>query len=447
MITAEAQRTAPGDVLSVVLGLGQRVRRVGSAAELAFVMVNESVALAPYRQAALWTPAGGIVAVSGVAVPERNAPFTLWLDRLLRLLAPTLDGPRKLEASDVPGTVAEQWAEWLPAHLLAIPLHAPDAKPLGVIGFARPQPWSEAETLFLAEIAETYALAWAWHHKPGPWQALRTGFHRIKHRWWLTALTVAAIGLVPVRLSVLAPGEVVARDPAAIRAPIEGVIDKVLVRPNEMVASGQLLFELDTTSVRGKLEVAQQSLTTARAEYEQAALQAFSDAKAKAQFGILAGHIGERKADIAYLTGLLERSRIKAPQAGVAVLDDPSDWVGRPVEVGEKVLSVADEHDTELEGWLAPRDMIDLPPDSPVTLFLNTDPIHPVQATLRYVAYESMLLPDGTLAHRLRAAITGPGDKPRLGLKGTLRIAGHRVPLAYWLFRRPRAVVRQTLGI
>ena len=446
MMTAEAQRTGPGDILSVVLGLGQRARRVGSVEELAFVMVNETVALAPYRQAVLWSAAGGIVAVSGVAVPEPNAPFTLWLERMPRSIAPGLDGPRKFDAADAGVADRGPVAEWLSPCLLAIPLRAPDGKPLGILAFVRAQQWSEAETLFLAEIAQTYGLAWAWS-EAGPWQVLRRRFTGMKYRWRLTAAALAAIGLLPVRLSVLAPGEVVACDPAVIRDPIEGVIDRVLVSPNQTVASGQLLVELDTTSVRGKLEVAQQALTTAKAEYEQAALQAFSDAKAKAQFGILAGHIGERKADIAYLTGLLERSRIKAPQAGVAVLDDPSDWIGRPVEVGEKVLAVADEHDTELEGWLAPRDMIDLPPGSAVTLFLNIDPIHPVHATLRYVAYESMLLPDATVAHRLRATITDPGDKPRLGLKGTIRLESHRVPLAYWLFRRPWTVLRQTVGI
>jgi hypothetical protein len=447
ILTAEAQRTATGGVLPVVLGLGQRARRAASIEELTFVMVNETVAVAPYRQAVLWSAAGGVIAVSGVAVPERNAPFTIWLDRLLRPVGATLDSPTELEAIDFAGSQRDQWEEWLPACLLVIPLRAPDGNRLGLLGFARAQPWSEAETVFLGEIAETYALAWAWHGRLGAWQSLCARFAGVRYRWWLIAAAVLAVGLAPVRLSVLAPGEVVARDPAAIRAPIEGVIDKVFILPNEHVADGQLLLEFDTTTVRGKLEVAQQALTTAKAEYEQAALQAFSDLKAKAQLGVLSGHIGERKADIGYLNGLLERSRIKAPRAGVAVLDDPSEWIGRPVSIGEKVLAVADEHDTELEGWLAPGDMIELPTDSPVILFLNVDPIHPIHAKLRYVAYESMLLPDGTLAHRLRATITDTGDKPRLGLKGTIRVDSHRVPLVYWLFRRPWAVLRQTFGI
>lgn len=91
--------------------------------------------------------------------------------------------------------------------------------------------------------------------------------------------------------------------------------------------------------------------------------------------------------------------------------------------------------------------MIDLPENGPVTLFLNVDPIHPVRARLRYVGYESLMRPDGTIAHRVRAALTPGEEGPRLGLKGTVRLDGHRVPLIYWLLRRPMAVVRQTLGM
>lgn len=256
-----------------------------------------------------------------------------------------------------------------------------------------------------------------------------------------------AVALFPVHLSVLAPGEVTARDPAVVRAPLEGVVDHVLVIPNQKVEAGQLLVELDTTAIRGKLEVAQKALQTARAEHEQAAQQAFFDMKAKAQLGVLNGRIEERRADIAYLSNQLARSKVTAPRAGVAVLDDPSEWIGRPVSVGERILAVADEHDTEVEAWLGPADVIDLPEGAPVTLFLNVDPLHPVYARLRYVGYESLMRPDGTVAHRVRAELPPGEDRPRLGLKGTARLDSYRVPLVYWLLRRPWAVVRQTLGL
>jgi multidrug resistance efflux pump len=444
---AVPQRAPASDALSLVLGLVQRVRRAVSPDEVAFIMVNETIMLAPYRQAVLWREGHGVTAVSGLAVIDRNVPFMLWTERLCRTISGDLDRPRKLTSDDVPAALAEDWSEWLPNHCLALPLRTPAGESLGLLLFVRDDPWSEGETLFIAEAAETYALAWAYHLRPGVWQALRSGCARIPARRWLAAAAVLAVAMIPVHLSVLARADVVARDPVVVRAPLEGVVEHVLVTPNQAIEAGQLLFELDTSAIRGKLEVAQKALQTARAEYEQAAQQAFSDSKAKAQLGVLTARIDERRADTAFLSDQLARSRVVAPRAGVAVLDDPSEWFGKPVAVGEKVLSVADERDTEVEAWLSPADMIELPQNAPVTLFLNVDPIHPVHATLRYVGYETLMRPDGTLAHRVRASLPAFGQKPRLGLKGTARLDGDRVPLAYWLLRRPLAAARQFVGL
>jgi hypothetical protein len=433
--------------MSVLIGLVQRARKAVSAEEVAFIMVNETIMLTPYRQAVLWRRGGGMAAASGLSALDRNAPFILWMEKLCRALAEDLDGPRKLTAKDIAPDLSEDWPEWLPANVLAVPLVSPGDDPLGILLFGREEAWSEAETRFVAEAAGTYALAWAYHLRPNGLQELRNRWMRFPRRRWWAAVAVLAVALFPVRMSVLAPGEVAARDPAVLRSPLEGVVEHVVVVPNQKVEPGQLLFELDTSLIRGKLDVAQKALGTALAEYEQAAQQAFFDLKAKAQLGVLAGRIEERRADVSTLSDQLARSRVVAPRAGLVVLDDPSEWIGRPVIVGERVLAVSDERDTEIEAWLSPSDMIDLPENGPVTLFLNVDPIHPVRARLRYVGYESLMRPDGTIAHRVRAALTPGEEGPRLGLKGTVRLDGHRVPLIYWLLRRPMAVVRQTLGM
>jgi hypothetical protein len=120
------------------------------------------------------------------------------------------------------------------------------------------------------------------------------------------------------------------------------------------------------------------------------------------------------------------------------------------VTVGEKVMAIADPTQVEVEAWLSPADAIVLENGAPVTLFLNSDPLNPITARLSYVAYEATESPDGILAHRVRATIDDPDvtpeSAPRLGLRGTARLDGDRVPLAYWLFRRPLGVVRQWLG-
>jgi len=439
--------------------LEQRARRAGSVVELSFIMLNETHAVVPYRQAILWTDEDGVRALSGVAQVEREAPFTLWLSYLCRrLLNERGRSPAVVDAGILPPDESREWADWLPASLLSIPLIAPGptgaAVPAGgLLLFARDDPWQDGEVALLTRAAETFALAWAWHHRPSAGALVRRGLARgwrVRGLRLAALLAVIAIGAIPLRLSVLAPGEVVARAPAVIRSPIEGVVERVAVQPNQIVAENALLFELDTTSIRGRLEVAQKALATSRAEYEQVAQQAFFDTRAKAQLAVVAGRIAERQAELAYYQELLGRSSVRAPAPGVVLVDDPTEWAGRPVAVGERVMAVADENEIELEAWLAPGDVIPLADDAPVTMFLNVDPLEPVRGRLRYLSYEAMPRPDETWAYRLRAGLVDTGGtaagRPRLGLKGVVRVDGARVPLVYWLFRRPWAVIRQTFG-
>jgi multidrug efflux pump subunit AcrA (membrane-fusion protein) len=252
--------------------------------------------------------------------------------------------------------------------------------------------------------------------------------------------------LVPVRLTVLAPGELVPSDPAVIRAPFDGVVAGFLVKPNDTVKTGQPLFTFDEATLVSRLEVARQALATAEAEYRQASQQALADTKYKAQLVVLSGKIEERRAEVAYLQGQLERSRVVSPRDGIALFDDPTEWVGKPVVTGERILRVAAADQAEVEAWLAVDDAIPLEVGTPVTLYLNASPFSPVDARLRYVAHDAVARPDGTFAYRVRARLEGRPEH-RIGLKGTVKLTGGWVPIGYWVLRRPVAAVRQFLGM
>jgi multidrug resistance efflux pump len=428
--------------LLALLGLEEHCRKAVNSTELAFVMVNDSRSLTVYRQAALHIDGEGLKAVSGVAGIETGAPFTLWLERAFRHMASAesrLAGPHDLDDKD-----GAEWSDWLPPHALLLPLKGREGKRLGTLLFARDDQWDEHSVALLTRAADFYGPAWEVLHRPSPvtqWKQHLTAISQWQRK---TAAAVFLVLIFPVRLSVLAPAEVVAHDPAVIRSPLDGVVEKVLVRPNQQVAEGDLLFELDRTTLSGKLEVAKKALSTAQAELDQASQQAFFDPKAKGTLAVIRARIEERTAEAAQLDDLMTRSQVKAPRAGVAVLDDPAEWQGRPVNVGEKVLAVASPNDVEVEAWLAPADVIALEPGDPVSLFLNSAPLSPVSAKLSYITFEAISQPDGTLGHRVRASCD-PG--PRLGLKGTARLDGHRVPLAYWLLRRPLAVIRAFVGM
>lgn len=451
---------ASAEPLIELLQLSRRARAAASVSELTFMAVNDSHALRPYRQAALWFADGGVRALSGVIEPEANAPYAQWLNRVCRALHQNQTQTVAVTADSVAALDAAEWAEWLPEFALWLPFAgAPRRDDAGGgLLLASDQPWSEQDIALLQEWMQVWRHAWQACGGPAPGSLTRLR-HRLKaslapgagqawwrqRRLWLAAAALAIL-LCPVRLSVLAPGELVAANPAAIRAPLDGVIGQFHVRPNQLIKAGDVLFGFDEAPIVARLEVASQTLATAEAEYRQFAQQAVSDLKSKAQLSGLLGRIEEKRVEAAYLQGQLERSRVLAPRDGIALFDDPGEWIGKPVQTGERIMRIAAPGDVEIEAWLALGDAIPLAEGAPVNLYLAAAPLSPISARVRYVAHDAAPRPEGGYAYRLRARLDGRTDQ-RIGLKGTAKISGDWVPLLYWIVRRPLGVVRQALGL
>lgn len=448
--------------LAALLDLSRRSRHARDLAELAFMAVNDTHALAPYRQAALWFEDAGLRALSGVVQIETNAPYAQWLERVFRHVSIENKRPHAFDQSDLPEELAQEWDEWLPRHAMWLPLPASrnvKNSSRGVLLLVRDLTWTEQEGSLLVEwmdvwnharLARFKAPLFSWH----VWKARVRSFMRPEagtpHWWksrplWLTVLVLAAL-LFPIRLSVLSPGELVPDRPAVVRSPLEGVIASFAVRPNQSVKKDQLLFSFDEALIESRLEVALQTMATAETEYRQTAQQALSDVRSKAQLALLTGKIREKRAEVDYLQEQLGRARVVAPQDGMVLADDPSEWIGRPVSVGERILRIAVPDDKEVEAWVAMGDAIPLKEGADVNLYLNASPLAPVKATVRYVSHEAVQRPDGSFAYRVRARLAEP-TAHRVGLKGTAKLYGERVPFLYWLMRRPFATIRTTLGL
>ena len=451
------KQAAPSNVeqqlfaLSTLVQLTKRARHAATPQELAFIAVNETHALLPYRQGLLWqrtrAGAGKVTAISGAAVVERNAPLTLWLNRALARLdrASDDDAPRVVGAGDLPEALREEWAEWFPAHGLWVPLAAEPKQPLGALLLVREQAWSEGERHLVQELADGYAGAWAGLSRRR--RFFRTPLWRPNRvvKFALAVAVIAALWL-PIRLSALAPANVVAYQPAIVRAPLDGVVDHFDVQPNDPVKAGQRLLDLDPRAIQNKLDVAQKALTVAAAEYRQAAQQAVFDDKSRSKLAVLRGRMAQRAADAAYAKSLLDRIHVSAARAGIALFTDQNDWIGRPVSIGERLMEIADPAQAELEIWLPVADAITLKPGADVEFFLNVSPDAPMHAVLRQASYEATLSPAGVLGYRLKARFAAGAPMPRIGLQGTAKIYGQRVTLFYYLMRRPLAALRQLLG-
>lgn len=439
------------ELLAVQMELVRRARDADGLAALNFIAVNDTHLLTPYRQAVLWLKGEGVQALSGVLEPERNAPYVQWLDRLCNAQVET--GASAITASSVAGDVAQGWDEWLPANAAWMPLAASPGDglvPAGGLLFARDDPWTQAELVALQEWIATWRVMYLGKALPQRRLGWRARAARLRERLGKRSLAlIAAIVVVlalPVPLTVLAPGELVPADPIIIRAPLDGVVSKFHVRPNQLVRKGQKLFEFDDIALGSRFEVAQQALLTAEAELRQVEQQSMSDPKARLQLPASRGSVTERRAELELLRAQRGRSEVLAPQDGYIMFDDPSEWTGRPVSTGERIMRLASVDDREIEAWLGVGDAIPLPADAAVRLYLSVSPLDPVEGKVRFVSHDITRRPDGQYAYRVRARLE-EGTAHRVGLKGTVRLSGERVSLAYWIIRRPLATIREFLGI
>ena len=448
---SEARKAA--DPLAAMLQLEARSRAVLTEPELFFVIANETWQLVPFRQAAVFRcdlfGKPRLRVVSGLAAVEEDAPYAQWLGAIATALWPRArTAPCAFGVRDLPGDLGEDWNEWWPRHALACPLLAPDGDPLGLVFYVRDEPWTEQQIVLLTRLHTAYGYSlWALSNQAGRlsrwWR--RSGARR---KWWRWLAVAAVLALfIPVRQSVLAPAEIIALEAQAIASPMDGVVKSFSVQPNRPVRQGEVIFTLDDTTLRNRREVAIKALEVARADALLAQQKAFDSVQAKGELGTLRGRVREREAEVAYLEELLSRVDVRAPTDGVAVYGDPNDWIGRPVVTGERIVLLADPRDAGVLVWLPVADAINLEPGAEMRVFLHVAPLSPLAAKLTQTSYQATLSPEGIASYRIRGSFDGPAPEARVGLKGTAKLYGSRVLLAYVLFRRPLAAVREWTGL
>jgi hypothetical protein len=420
----------------------QERARTAPREELPFIIVNETVQAIGFDQAALWDARSErVVAISGAARPEPGAPYVLFLERLCRRIAANVAVTNMHMPEPAPGD--GDWAEFLPPHVMWCPFV--ERRLVAGLLLARQDPWTEGEKQLLAAICGAYAQSWELARaRRAPAGIMR--WRRLRG-WGIAAAVLAllAVGFVPVSSTALAPAEVAAANPAFVRAPFAGVVDGITVAPNAEVHAGQVLVRLDRRQLEAQQRVASKSLDVAGAQLRQAMQEAIADPHVREQLAVLRSKLEEAQSDLDYRRTLLERADIAAPVGGVAVFNDPGEWIGRPVETGERIMLIAPPVSSRIEIELPIADAVTLAEGARVMFFDNIHPDHPVEGRLVFASYATSLSPSGVLAYTGRADLV-PGTALRMGLKGTAKIFGPRRPLVLWLLRRPLAWLREILA-
>jgi hypothetical protein len=430
-----------------LLILQQKLRLSGTKTHLGHLLVNDISKITPCETAVFWhSGTARTEAVSGLPEPARNSPFTDWIDLVGKTLSEKYErNPVRIDPSEFSQDQLSRWKEFLASEVVWVPLTTAD-KVVGGLLLSRQTAWSDEELNILGYwgLAAGHAVDGLWNKHDGspPWwrQLLNRRY------MWIAVAVLILMMFFPVDLSVNASAEVVPKEPDIVRAPIEGIIGEVLVEPNQRVEAGELILTFDDTAIKAQLDVVQQELAIAQAEYQRANQAAVSDRREASQLPMLKARVEQRDAQRRYNQSLLDRSRIYAEEESIAVVPDVQDLEGRPVKVGEKILTLAKPKFVELEFWLAVGDSIPLPEKAKVALFLNVYPDVVHRGQVRYISYQAEVSPEGILGFRGRADFE-QSDELRVGWRGTAKVTGESVSLAYYLFRRPLSVLRQWTGV
>ncbi|ELL8692620.1 biotin/lipoyl-binding protein, partial [Escherichia coli] len=145
----------------------------------------------------------------------------------------------------------------------------------------------------------------------------------VRRRAGLVLLLLLLVMLIPIREYTLVPAEVISLNSEVIAAPSDGVIHQMKVPPNTPVVAGQVLAELDDTTLKNRLAIAQAELATATVNMHQASQQAIEDPNARAELALTEGKWREQKVQVASLQRELEKLSIRARSSGVFVYTDP----------------------------------------------------------------------------------------------------------------------------
>lgn len=436
--------------LNLLAGLNELTIKAFSSKNkeaLIFLMLNETVRLVRYDRALLWEVDGkrpSFVGVSGQASISKESEAIGSIQHMIADIA----NPGKIqvlgEESFKDGGIkfAKHQEAGPGGTVLWVPLIV-DGKVAAGFWLERwsKVAWHNEELSLISYLSRGYAAAW---HKFKPFWHLSDP---TKMTYKILALTIILlICFIPTPLRVVAPCEVVAKDPYLVTAPLNGIIEEVVVVPGEAVDQGQLLFRYDKRVPLQELKVAQKQVDIATSQLNRIMTQGYNDPEALNEASIWQLQLERDQIKLNLAEYYASELDVKSPVPGVVSFDDPDDWRGKPVQVGERVMVVVNPDNTKVKIWISESDNISFIGDEPIRIFLNIDPATSYTAEVVYVADYSLINEKGVTSFAAEANwIDGP-ENVKIGLKGTAVLYGEYVPLIYWLLRKPWNTMRQWIG-
>ncbi len=426
-----------------------------SRQELEFRILNRTVALCPYDRASLWAMDGrkpALIGVSGKSSVDKYSELAAkWRDCIAAFSENGKNAVvnEAIFESDADKEAWKQLGEKTSGlSVLWLPIYSRKKLKAGLwLERWGEKQWQAAELKLFQPLTLGYGAAWEKLDRPGMGSRLAKGAFSRGRFLAFVAVMLALLIFVRLPLRVVAPCTVVAKDPLVVTAPLNGVVEEVVVEPGQSVDQGELLFIYDKRVALEELEVAEQQVRIIESSLNRSRMLAFGDEEARAEIAILEHRLEQEKARLELAEYNVSRLEVTADLAGQVVIDDPHEWRGRPVVIGERVLELVKSEHSKLRIWLPDDDNVDFDEERQLKVFLNAFPDSSLRADLAYVAPNVGLSPDGVPSVMAEAQWRDLDRELKIGLQGTAVLYGDRVSLAYWLLRKPWAWMNRVLGL
>lgn len=421
---------------------------------LLFVILNDTIHLVRYDRAILWdfeNPSKPkCLGISGQTTFSKNSELVRKITKIVKSIKnPKV--PQQLTANQLVGE-NEIWNDLQAGKpnslVLWLPIHFDDKLILGLWlekwnVTEKDIPTIDVQNILSNFLLESYGVAWNNVHAKKFFKHVNLS----RTQWLLLALSlVASLFIIHIPLRIAAPCEVVPKDPIIVAAPLEGIIEKVVVKPGETVHKDDILVEYHKTVFLQNLKVAQKQVQILQADVNRAMTLGFKDERSLSELAVLKLKLEKEKLALGLAEYYASKLIIKAPQEGIVIIDNPDEWRGKPVQIGEKILILSNEQNTKIRIWLPENDNIVLDPKRNIKIFLNIKPEISYRASLIYVAAESIVTEKHLASFIAEADWIDKPKEVKLGLKGTAILYGENVSIFYFIIRKPWASVRNFIG-
>ncbi len=223
-------------------------------------------------------------------------------------------------------------------------------------------------------------------------------------------------------------------------APYDGMLDKSLVSPGDVVKAGDVLARMDEQEIRWELASLEADL--ARAEKERDAAMA-SHRTSAAQLAELETQRLDVQSNL--LHHRLGNLAIRSPIDGIVVAGDLERAEGAPLTIGQTLFEVAPLERMTIEVNVPEADISYVTQGMPVAVSLDAFSNDPIRGTLTRI-HPQAELKDNESVFVAEFDWENPAGRLRPGMNGWAAITSQRMSLGWILFHKPWAGLRRALA-